>query len=196
MDKWYEEYWAQTWYRNSFLVRRPEQIAQAIGHDCEWNNLHDSGCNFTCLSMIVGVDPARLASAMASMSFFFADSTLPAKYLTGKAGGLVWDQNEPYSKIKKVVLTNFWHSRLGRRTTITIRFEGEITADDYSKGKQIVKATHEKGQHVLCGPQEHSHLVAGSNGEDFFIWDPDDSEISVEENLEGRVTLRRIFDNY
>ncbi|MBI5583937.1 MAG: hypothetical protein HY892_08950 [Deltaproteobacteria bacterium] len=196
VDQWYGEYWGQTWYKNSFLVRRPEQIAQARGHDREWNNIHDSGCNFTCLAMMVGVDPARLSSAMAALSFFFSDRTIPARYLTGRTGGLVWDQNEPYSRIKKVVMDNFWHSKLGRRTKITIQFKGETTTADYPKGKQVVIDARGKGHHIICGSEEHSYLVAGSKGEDFFLWDPDDSKMPIEEILAGRVTLRHLFEEY
>ena len=62
MEKWYDQYWAQNWYKNTYLVNKAEQITQAVNPPCEWNNIHDSGCNFTCLAMIVGVDPAYLTS--------------------------------------------------------------------------------------------------------------------------------------
>ena len=196
MEKYYNEYWAQTWYRNSFLVRCPKQIAQAIGHDHEWNNLYDSGCHFTCLSMIIGVDPARLSSTMASMPYFVADRAIPARFLNGRTGGLVWDQNEPHYRIKEVVLDNFWHSKLGRRVNIKIRFLGIIETAEYSKGKQLIKTARKKGQHIICGTQEHSYLVAGNNEGDFFIWDPDDSEIPIEEILNGKLTLCDLFDKH
>jgi hypothetical protein len=196
MKRWYSEYWAQTWYRNTFLVKRLGQIAKAIGHDHEWNNLKDSGCNFTCLAMIVGIDPARLASVLSSQPFFFADRLLPAKDLTGKTGGLVWDQNAPHGGRKQIVIKNIWHSRLDRRTSITVTFKGISKAQTYNEGKKLVDAMHARGRHIICGPKEHSHLVAGTIGGEFYVWDPDESERPVEENLSGRVTLRQLFDDY
>lgn len=194
MKKWYTEYWAQTWYKNTFLVRRPDQIAQAIGHDREWNNVYDSGCNFTCLAMIVGIDPARLASELSSHGYFFADAQLPAKHLTGKTAGLVWDQNAPHIRLNSIVLKDIWHSHLNKRVSIAVRFLKKTSITSYLEGKRWVAAVHTKGQHVICGPEDHSHLVAGTIGEAFFLWDPDDSCRSVEENLEGKITLRRLFD--
>ncbi|MEA3428399.1 MAG: hypothetical protein U9Q84_04115 [Thermodesulfobacteriota bacterium] len=198
MERWYQEYYSQNWYKNTFLVRRPEQIGQAINSDeIEWNNIHDSGCNFTCLAMIIGVDPARLSSELSSYSyhFFFADSELRAQYLIGKKGGLVWDQNEPYKKVPKVVIKNFWHTKLGRRTKITISFKGEIKTKDVTEGKRFIVAARKDGLHVICGPDNHSHLVAGKIDNEFYIWDPDDSEKPVEKYLKGQVRLNHIFEN-
>lgn len=197
MANWYKEYWAQTWYKNTFLVRRANQIAQATeSEDKEWNNIYGSGCNFTCLAMMVGIDPARLASELSSHDFFFADSELPAKYLVGKSGGLVWDRNAPHRGLKSITLRNVWHSRLGRRVTISIRYIKNSSASNYEEGKELVVAIHGQGRHVICGPEEHSHLVAGKIGGDFFVWDPDDSETKVEAILAGKFTLRKLFHVY
>ena len=46
---------------------------------------------------------------------------------------------------------------------------------------------------MICGPEGHSLLVAGTIGDDFFVWDPDDSATPVKKILEGRVTLRKMF---
>lgn len=196
MNEWYEEYWAQTWYGNTFLVRRPDQIAQAIKSNREWNNLSDSGCHFTCLAMIVGIDPARLASTLSSDKYFFADRSLPAKQVTGKTGGLVWDQNEPHSRQKSIVLKGIWHSRLRRSTSITIRFINKTSTKNYVEAKKLVAALHEKGRHVICGPEDHSLLIAGTIGDDFFVWDPDHANIPVKKILEGRITLRKMFSEF
>ena len=61
MHLFYPRYHAQSFYRNTFLVDKPQQIARAEKSDREWNNLAESGCHFTCLAMIAGVDPALLA---------------------------------------------------------------------------------------------------------------------------------------
>ena len=63
MHLFYPRYHAQSFYRNTFLVNRPQEIARAEKSDREWNNLAESGCHFTCLAMIAGVDPATLADA-------------------------------------------------------------------------------------------------------------------------------------
>lgn len=152
--------------------------------------------------MIVGVDPARLSSELSFYSFFFADSELQAQYLickqdetVNKQGGLVWDQNEPHKKVPKVVITNFWHTKLGRRTKITISFKGEIKTKDVTEGKRFIIAARKNGLHVICGPDNHSHLVAGKIDNEFYIWDPDDLKRPVEEYLEGKVRLNHIFEN-
>ena len=214
MKPWYKNYWAQTWYRNTFLIHAPEEIAQAIRGDREWNNLYDSGCNFTCLAMIVGVDPARLASAIAERTdaFFEPDNSLPARFLTGEKGGLIWDQNRPHKGIKNVSLKDFWHpnpdrdgedgpseqSKGGRRVTITLRFVECTPTKNYLAAKKYIVAARKKGLHVVCGAKDHSHLVAGSNDDDFYLWDPDDSEdgTSVERNMNGEFTLRQLFEDH
>lgn len=193
MISWYKDYWAQTWYKNTFLVRRPNQIAQVIDHDHEWNNIYDSGCNFSCLAMMVGIDPARLASELSSHNYFFADSSLPATYLAGKSGGLVWDQNAPHRGLKAIKLKNIWHPRRQRRVTIALRYVKTSTSRSYEEGRKLVAAIRDGGRHVICGPKDHSHLVAGTVDGDFFVWDPDDSETSVERNLAGEFTLRELF---
>ena len=63
MHLFYPRYHAQSFYRNTFLVDKPQQIARAEKSDREWNNLAESGCHFTCLAMIAGVVPALLADA-------------------------------------------------------------------------------------------------------------------------------------
>lgn len=196
MKAWYPEYWAQTWYRNTFLVRRPHQIAQAVGHEREWNNLYDSGCNFTCLAMIVGVDPARLASALSLHDFFYADARFPARDLTGRSVGLVWDQNAPHNSRGSFALPHIWHPRLKRRTSVRVRFVGATATRCYKDGRALVAQARGKGRHVICGPEEHAYLVAGTSGNGFYLWDPDESEMRVEQMLEGRLTLQGLFREF
>lgn len=194
LTRWYEEYWAQTWYKNTFLVQYPHQIAKAKGKHGDWNNIYDSGCNFTCLAMIVGIDPARLASLLSSQTYFLEDRNLPAKYLSDTKGGLVWDRNAPEEELPSVVLNDVWHPRLQRRTSIAIDFVQTFSTRSYAEGKRLVAMLRGRGSHIICGPEEHSHLVAGNVGASVYVWDPDDTQRSVEDNLAGCVTLRRLFE--
>jgi hypothetical protein len=196
VTQWYSRYFSQTWYANTFLVRRPNQIARAIVSDCEWNNIFDSGCNFTCLAMILDVDPARLASELRNEKYFFADRSLPAKRLDGSHRGLVWDRNAPHSGLRTVCLNDFWHPTFKRRVSLTIRYVDKTSTSNYEEGCAQVAAIRAREHHVICGPQEHSYLVAGETNKGYFVWDPDGSERTVEDNLAGVLTLRGVFDEY
>ena len=79
MHLFYPRYHAQSFYRNTFLVDKPQQIARAEKSDREWNNLAESGCHFTCLAMIAGVDPALLADAAIQTGYYAPDKDLPAR---------------------------------------------------------------------------------------------------------------------
>ena len=190
----YRDYYAQTWYRNTFLVRRPTQIGRADAGDREWNNLHDSGCAFTCIAMIVGVDPARLASALSKQSFFYADADLPATMLTGVKGGLVWDANAPHAGMRKVTLPHFWHPHFNQRVNAVIRYKGCKSTRWHSTALRIVKKARQHGLHIVFGPYDHAHLIAGRCDRDFLVWDPDDEALSVEDNLAGNYRLKDIFE--
>jgi hypothetical protein len=196
MEQWYGEYFAQTWYKSTYLVRLPSQIGRVIDGDREWNNIYDSGCNFTCLAMIIGVDPARLASVLSSKRYFFSDATLRTKCLTGKYGGLVWDQNAPNGRLKTITISDFWHSKLDRRVKISLSFDSKEITMKLSEGVAIIKAARKDGFHVIVGPREHSHLVAGVIGDEYYIWDPDDTERPLEDFLQGKIRLGDVFDHY
>lgn len=196
MESWYEEYWSQNWYKNTFLVSKPQQIAKVNKAKGEWNNIAESGCHFTCLAMIVGIDPARLASELSSKKYFLPDPKLQANRLSDTTGGLVWDQNAPHSELKSVVLENIWHSRLRSETSVEIRFIKISSTTNHTAGKKLVTEFHEQGLHVICGPDTHSLLVAGTTGKDFFLWDPDSSPsgTSIQKSLEGQFTLQELFN--
>jgi hypothetical protein len=66
----------------------------------------------------------------------------------------------------------------------------------YRDGEKLVSAVHASGDHIICGPEAHSYLVAGTVGDDFVIWDPDDTQVSVEQNLAGGLTLRDLFRQF
>jgi hypothetical protein len=196
MKAWYRDYWAQTWYTNTFLVRRPRQIAQTVDNDRDWNNVYDSGCNFTCIAMIVGIDPAYLASTLSTQRFFYADSELMGQRLSGKRGGLVWDQNAPNTEVRNITLTNLWHPRRRCRVTVTLRYVDVVATRTYFDAVRVVTSIRAAGGHVVCGTDEHSHLVAGTVGSDFALWDPDETVVDVETNLSGQFTLRQLFQNH
>jgi len=75
----YPRYHAQSFYRSTFLVDRPQEIARAEKSDREWNNIAESGCHFTCMAMIGGVDPALLADAAIKQGYYQPDKDLPAR---------------------------------------------------------------------------------------------------------------------
>lgn len=196
MHTWYREYWGQTWYKNTFLVREPRQIGQARGGEREWNNIHGSGCNFTCLAMIAGIDPARLASELSYQKrFFSADRTLTSRYVSGKVAGLVWDQNKPHERLQCVTLENVWHNHYMRRVSIELCFRGASSTKCPRQGSQFVAEIHRRGNHIICGTHEHSHLVAGSVNGEYYLWDPDESAVEVERSLAGKLRLIDLFRN-
>ena len=146
--------------------------------------------------MIVDIDPGRLSSELKADNYFFADSTLPARRLDGKPGGLVWDQNAPNRNRPSISLKNIWHPLLARRTTITLNHISTTYTRSYAEAKARVAAIRRSGHHAVCGPREHSILVAGTLDEEYFLWDPDGSEHSVEKNLAGKLKLRGLFHEY
>src|SRR5258706_14854896 len=100
MPNWYGRYESQCWYTNTFLVNRPSEIARATGGFREWNNVYGSGCNFVCVSTMLGLNPAYLASLLATQNFFRPDKWTPARPLRPQAPTqktyLVWDDTRPY----------------------------------------------------------------------------------------------------
>lgn len=196
LECWYRQYWAQSWYRNTYLVNRPDQIARQINDERDWNNVYDSGCNFVCLAMILGIDPARLAAELAAQRFFAADRSTRARDISGKIVPLVWDQNAP-QRGQAIRLKHLWLPSIARRVTLTLRFVGEELTFDHKEGSRIVARARRRGEHVVAGSREHSHLVAGRTREgDFYLWDPDDTSVAVEDSLAGRLTLASLFRYY
>ena len=157
----YPRYFAQSFYRNTFLVNRPQEIARAEKSDREWNNLAESGCHFTCMSMIAGVDPASLADAAIKKGYFAPDKALPARALDGQRGPLVWDQNVPARKGQSFTFAKVWHPDKGQVVDI------EFTCrrwKDHVPLKEATRLTHAaiiEGHHVVSGSFEHSVLIAG-----------------------------------
>jgi len=84
MINWYKQYECQCWYKNTFLVNNFSQISKVNSNDREWNNIEDYGCNFVCLSMIVGINPAYLSSKLKDLKFFRVDRSLKSKKLNSR----------------------------------------------------------------------------------------------------------------
>src|SRR5438046_2615186 len=81
MTQWYHHYESQCWYTNTFLVNEFFQIGRARTRLGEWNNIHGCGCNFVCIAMMLGLNPAYLASLLGRQGFFREDRTIPARRL-------------------------------------------------------------------------------------------------------------------
>ncbi len=192
----YPRFFAQSFYRNTFLVDRPQQIARAEKSDREWNNLAESGCHFTCMAMIAGVDPATLADAAIKKGYYAPDKDLPARALDGARGPLVWDQNVPAKKGQSFVFPRVWHAERGRLVDL------EFTCrrwDDYLPLKDATRLAHQaivEGRHVVTGSFTHSVLVAGLSADGPLIWDPDverrgrTERRRLQEMVEGGLPLR------
>ena len=173
MHLFYPRYHAQSFYRNTFLVDKPQQIARAEKSDREWNNIAESGCHFTCLAMIAGVDPATLADAAIQTGYYAPDKDLPARALDGKRGPLVWDQNVPSKKGRSWVFRQVWHP--DRRALVDIEFSCQRW-DDHLPLKTATRLAHAavlEGRHVVSGSFEHSVLIAGLSADGPLVWDPD-----------------------
>ncbi len=169
----YRRYFAQSFYRNTFLVDRPQQIARAEKSDREWNNVAESGCHFTCLAMIAGVDPATLADAAIRKGYYAPDKELPARALDGSRGPLVWDQNVPAKRGHAFTFAKVWHP--DRRALVDIEFICRRWKDHLPL-KEAIRLAHAaivEGRHVVSGSFEHSVLIAGLSADGPLVWDPD-----------------------
>lgn len=191
--QFYEEYFSQRWYTNTFMVRTPRQIARVVDGEREWNNIADSGCHFVCLAMIVGMDPARLATTLASRRYFYAEAGTVAARLDGRLGGLVSDDNAPNAKRPFITLGKCWHSLWRRPVTITLALVSIESVVDQETARRLVARARRDGLHVVCGPAEHSVLVAGQIGRDYYLWDPDANTKTLGRHLRGAYRLEKLF---
>lgn len=199
MKNWYQNYWSQAWYKRSYLVNAHEEIGRATVNDKEWNNIDESGCNFTCLAMIVGIDPAYLTTTLLGKDFFLPDASLPATYLNRSKGGLVWDRNRPCKPGASVTTNPFWHPGRQQRVEATISFHGIVTKTrDLAEARRAIESIRAAGRHVIFGPTSHSHLVAGVAHDDYFVWDPDDEDQDWSGKCipKGELSLADVFAAY
>lgn len=197
MKNWYERYESQCWYDNTFLVNDFRQIARVLNGDREWNNIKDSGCNFTCIAMILGINPAHLASEIRKQDpgFFQVDRSLKTKKLNGTEGFLVWDKNAPHKKRSKLILENIIHPTKGK-TDLNLQFIKIEKTSDIEQAKDIIKKARKNGQEIICGYDDHSRLVAGSKAGTYFLWDPDTVETDWQKNINGEYTIDWFFNEY
>ena len=195
MEKWYERYESQRWYKNTFLVNNFRQISRATKGDREWNNIEDSGCNFVCLSMIIGINPAYLSSKLKELRFFERDDSLKSKKLNGDYTHLVWDRNKPDKKDKIVSLKKVYHPRRGI-IDLSIQFIGIKKTNKIDCAKRLIAENKEKGYHIICGYDDHSRLVAGKSNGKYFLWDPDLNDTDLQKNIRGQYTLEWFYKLY
>lgn len=200
MPNWYDQYESQCWYTNTFLVNHPRQIARARNEYREWNNINECGCNFVCIAMMLGINPAYLASLLAAQKFFRIDKLCPATpiFNSQTSKGLVWDETRPYPVGEKLAIRRFWHPNRGRGSCVVTLVDIQRAANERAASR-IIKAARRKGLHVICGYDDHSHLIAGQSRGKYFIWDPVSDErhwhfrLTAEDNVAGRYSLERFF---
>ncbi len=204
MGRWYAHYESQCWYTNTYLVNELKQIGRARSQLREWNNIYGSGCNFVCLAMMLELNPAYLASLLAARGFFRPDIATRAWQLDGierrRAAQtfLVWDANRPYPEGQSVSFRRFWHPLRGR-VSCRLTLEEIKAAASLEEAARLIGRARRARLHVICGYDDHSHLVAGTSGRQYFLWDPVSDErhwhfkLSVEDNIGGRYTLKRFF---
>lgn len=209
MINWYNAFYSQCWYRNTFMVNLKyekkkktnieeiKRISYHDGNNQSWNNIEDSGCNFTCLAMIIGIDPARLATLLGEQYFFGPDENYESRYLCGETGYFVWDRNAPEIG-DSIILKNIWiHGEkeiADVKISIVEEKSGKSGLRKLGSIKKYIEKHHEKGNHIVIGPSEHSLLVAGSVKDSYFLWDPDTARgNSITDSLAGRLTLEKVI---
>ena len=172
MHLFYPRYHAQSFYRNTFLVDKPQQIARAEKSDREWNNLAESGCHFTCLAMIAGVDPALLADAAIQTGYYAPDKDLPARARwQARAAGV--GPERAVEKRQVLGLPPGLAPRPARagRHRVQLPALGRPSAPE--DRPRLAHAAVLEGRHVVSGSFEHSVLIAGLSADGPLVWDPD-----------------------
>ena len=195
MNVWYQAYESQCWYKNTFLVNSFDQISKVCKRNGEWNNVEGSGCHFVCLSMIAGINPARLSSALKELQFFKPDRSLRSKKLNGNGSFLVWDQNEPHETYKEITIKNVFLSA-GRVVDISIEFIEIVKTNEIAEANKLIETHRSKGNHIICGHNDHSRLVAGMNDGKYYLWDPDLTDTNIEDNINGKYDLPWFYELY
>lgn len=196
MDIWYDSFQSQCWYKNTFLINSPKQISRVNKGDREWNNIEGSGCHFVCLSMILGMNPAYLASKLAELNFFKIDRSLPSTKLDLTPSYLVWDKNEPYKNTPSITIDNVFYSNKNKLCDITINFLDIIETNNIQEANEIIKNHRLKGNHIICGYSDHSRLVSGVKNKKYFLWDPDLTETNIADNISGTYDLNWFYNLY
>ncbi|MCE4937454.1 hypothetical protein [Aliivibrio fischeri] len=184
MKNWYPTYYyeSQCWYRMSFLVNQTNYI-------CESNSIYQSGCHFSCMAMILGVNPAYLANLLAVKGYFSIDCT-----------GLMWDQNKPSIKDEQISIVKH-HNKDGFQNSKSIKLIDIYSSDSLTKLEGVIQKYHQKDIHIIIGTKTHSLLVAGETDNSFYVWDPN-TEIekneskAISNNVNGIYDLDWVFKHY
>ena len=201
---WYDKnsYQSQNWYSSTFLVHHFKDISRAKKGSKEWNNVEESGCHFTCFSMIMGVNPAQLASKLRSSRkhYFLSDSSIPSiKLNTEQSSHLVWDKNNPSEVGEKVCIDNIFIPSKGC-CNVSLELTQVNESPSLIEATSWINQKKREGLHIIAGPESHSFLVAGMNyKKQLLVWDPDTSSKSPEKitsMIEDGISFSDILNEY
>ena len=146
--------------------------------------------------MILGVNSAYLSSVlMEERDYFGEDKTLKSKGINNNSTFLVWDKNKPNKHLKEISLKGIHHPTKGI-TDVTIKFEEIKLENDIVKAKDLIAKHKSDEKHIICGHEDHSRLVTGTNKGEYFLWDPDLDNTEIEKNLGGHYSLEWFYDEY
>ncbi|WP_434633140.1 hypothetical protein [Vibrio sp. SCSIO 43086] len=182
MTSWYNYFQSQCWYRNTYLVNNHYDVV-------EKNNIYNSGCHFTCLSMMLNVNAAVLSSELSKQYYFEKGGS-----------GFVWDNNKPNEEGISVCVP-FLVTQNGIVENIKITLVKKARNIRVTEAPKFIKEHHAQGQHLICGNSEHSLLVAGEIDGNYFVWNPDtsgnsDEKVLINKNLSGEHTIDWLYSNY
>ncbi|RYU62724.1 hypothetical protein ERW51_18715, partial [Aliivibrio finisterrensis] len=182
MKNWYQMFQSQTWFRNTYLVNNHYDVR-------EKNNIYNSGCHFTCLSMMLNVNAAFLASELSKKYYFEKDEQ-----------GLVWDRNKP-SEVGDCISIPFIVTPQGVMKDIKVTLIEKVSISSVNKAEIYINDKHNENLHLICGNASHSLLVAGIKDKSFFVWDPDtswlyDEIVLINQNINGENTIAWLYEQY
>ena len=201
---WYEEsnYQSQNWYSSTFLVHHFKDISRAKKSNKEWNNIEESGCHFTCISMIFGINPAYLASILRSgrKHYFLSDASLRSVRLNSKEDTyLVWDKNNPSTVGENIDIANIFIPGKGF-CNAGIELVNIADFSSLSDASSWITNRRQDGLHIIAGPESHSFIVAGTNSKkEVVVWDPDTSAMNykvVARMIKNGVSLKDVMQRY
>ncbi|MBP6735714.1 MAG: hypothetical protein KA142_13705 [Chromatiaceae bacterium] len=201
---WYENhhYQSQNWCSSTFLVHRFKDISRAKNGNKEWNNVEESGCHFTCFSMIIGVNPAYLVTKLRSTKkrYFLSDKYIPSLRInSNEETHLVWDKNRPSTINEKVQIKELFVPQIGFVNLSIKLIESFESASESETSKWIGRQRNMK-RHIIAGPESHSFLVAGLDCDNKpLVWDPDTKGMSITEikkMIDNGLKIQLIFKKY
>ncbi|MGL6313938.1 hypothetical protein [Vibrio sp. WXL103] len=180
---WYPKFESQHWYENTYLVNNLNEIA--CNKDNESNSVFDSGCHFTCLAMIIGVNPAHLATLYKNKRLFEYNPSCE----------LVWDCNKPYYCDVTIHLKNVYVGSL-KYDKITVTLLKKTDISSIENIDRFILESRSKDEHLVFGGEDHSLLVAGRCCDKFVYWDPNSDFDSIENNFNGSQTIESFLEKH